>query len=39
MTAERARRLGVTGSYVTLSHDGDMALAVVVLEGELMNYD
>jgi holo-[acyl-carrier protein] synthase len=33
-TAERARCLGVTGSYVTLSHDGDMAIAVVVLEGE-----
>jgi holo-[acyl-carrier protein] synthase len=33
-TAEHARRLGVTGAYVTLSHDGDLALAVVVLEGD-----
>ncbi len=32
--AEFARRLGVTSAYVTLSHDGDLALAVVVLEGE-----
>ena len=33
-TAELAARMGVTGSFVTLSHDGDLAIAVVVLEGE-----
>ena len=33
-TAERARAMGVTSAFVTLTHDGDMALAVVVLEGE-----
>ncbi|HEY3397472.1 MAG TPA: holo-ACP synthase [Armatimonadota bacterium] len=33
-TADLARSLGVTSSYVTLTHDGDFGLAVVVLEGE-----
>jgi len=33
-TAERARQMGVTGAFVTLTHDGDLAMAVVVLEGE-----
>lgn len=33
-TAERARALGMTNAFVTLTHDGDLALAVVVLEGE-----
>jgi len=36
VTAEYARRLGVTAAHVTLSHDGDLALAVVVLEGEAL---
>lgn len=33
-TAEYARRLGVTTWHVTLSHDGNLGLAVVVLEGK-----
>jgi holo-[acyl-carrier protein] synthase len=32
-TAEHARRLGVESMFVSLSHDGGLALAVVVLEG------
>jgi len=33
VTAEHAQRLGVTAAHVSLSHDGDLGLAVVVLEG------
>ena len=33
VTADYAARLGVTSMHVTLTHDGGLALAVVVLEG------
>jgi len=32
--AARAKALGVTAAHVSLTHDGGMAAAVVVLEGE-----
>ena len=32
--AEYAEELGVTGIHVSLSHEADMAVAVVILEGE-----
>jgi len=32
--AEYARKLGATRTHVTLSHERDMGLAVVVLEGD-----
>ena len=33
VSAEYARRLGVAASHVSLTHDGNFALAVVVMEG------
>jgi holo-[acyl-carrier protein] synthase len=33
VTAEHAARLGVEGMYVSLTHDGGLAMAVVVFEG------
>jgi holo-[acyl-carrier protein] synthase len=35
----RARERGVTGSHLSISHDGGMAIAMVVLEGSVVPPD